>query len=211
MPRSLVGVALALLALAPAAPAQMQGFAPRNPPGMTAPGPATNVGTCSGCYRELQWSGTSANAPKKCPHCGVGFNFVENDDGTRTRIAGTSGDSGSGFHSFRGAGKLVGFAVFVVCLVVGGLIKLGGLLFSGGSSRPKRRKAKKRRPAAEDDDEGDAPPRRRDRPRADGKPVPMAALADDDAGFEVVGDIPPAAPEPPRRAKARLIPPGGAP
>ncbi len=210
MPRLLLSVALVLLAFAPAGRGQPPVAPPRA--GFPQARPGTNAGACSGCGKEVTWTGSSANAPKKCPHCGVGIDYVENEDGSRTRIPGGGGDSGSSFHSFRGVGKLVGLAVFVVCVVLGGLAKLVGMLFSGGSPRPKRRKAKKRRPVEDDDDEEEAaPPRPRDRPRAGGKPVPMATLADDD-GYEVVGDAPPAAtPEPPRRAKARLIAPGGTP
>ncbi len=206
MPRFLVGVALTLLALAPAGQAQVQGF---QTPRMAPPGVPTNVGSCGDCYRELQWTGGAAGAPKKCPHCGVHFNYVENDDGTRSKIPGSSGGYNSSYGgSSRGFGRLVGFAVFVVCVVGGVLVKLVGLLFAGGSARPRRKKPRKRRPV-EDDDEADAPPRRRDRSRPDDKPVPMATLADDDPGFEVIGDAPPAPSEPPRRAKARLLPPGG--
>lgn len=204
MPRFLMSVALALLAFAPAGQAQ----GPGNFPGMP-PGGATNAGTCGGCNREFTWSGGTANAPKRCPHCNTRFGYVENADGTRTNL-------GVGITSGAGIAKLVIFAIIVVCVVIGGLAKLIGVLVSGGSARPKRKKAKKRRPVVEeDDDEDDAPPRKSDLPRADAKPKPKHD-DDDDAGFEVIGDAPPPptpAPTsgPPRRAKARLLPPGGAP
>lgn len=201
MPRLLLSVALALLAFAPAGQAQGPGNFPSLPPG----GP-TNAGTCGGCNREFTWSGGTANAPKRCPHCNTRFGYVENEDGTRTNL-------GVGITSTAGIAKLVVFAIIVACVVIGGLAKLIGVLVSGGSARPKRKKLKKRRPVVgeDDDDEDDAPPRKSDRPRADAKPVPKAA-PEDDAGFEVLGDAPPPpAPGPPRRARAKLLPPDGAP
>ena len=196
MPRPLLAVTLAWFALASAAQAQ----APGTFPTVTLPGSATNAGTCGKCGRDFEWSGGSANAPKRCPHCNTRFGYVENADGSRTNL-------GVGITSAAGIAKLIVFAVIVFCVVVGGLVKLIGALGSGGSSRPKRKKAKRRRPV-EEDDEDDAPPRKsaRGQSRADGKPP--AKPTPDDGGFEVVGDAPP---EPPRRARAKVIPPDGAP
>lgn len=170
----------------------------------TSFGPVTNEGTCTGCNKAVHWTGTSL--PKRCPHCGVRFSHVENEDGSSSRIPGGGAFGDWSPAGMRGPIKLLGLVVVLVIVAVGGVAKVAS---GGGSSRPKRSKrpkAKRPRPIEEDDD--DEPPRRRARPRAD-ESIPMATLADD-PGYEVVGDAPPDAPEP-RRAKAKLIPPDGGP
>lgn len=209
MPRFLLGVASALLTLAPAGQAQGPGFPQQPTSTFQQPKPfgsADNPGLCPNCHKPFTWSGGGHNMPSRCPNCGVRVTSVDyGPPGT--------GDGGRDWwddltpSARRNAVRLVvTVVVFVVALAVG-LIKLA----MGGGSRPPRKKLKKRkRRPVEEDDGDDAPPPRRDRPRADGKSVPMATLADD-SDYEVVGDAPAPTPEPPRRAKAKLIPPDGGP
>ena len=216
MVRSLVGIALALVLSAPIGLAQPPGFPrgpsfpqppgfPNNPgrPGAGAPnagfpaaGPEMNSGTCSSCNKDISWSGGSANAPKKCPHCGVKIGYVNNDDGTRTNLA--SGKTYEKTPLWLGA-LIVAIAVVVILAIVIGKVVQSQ---SSGSGKKRGKKKPRRREIDDDDDddEDDAPRRTRD------KPVKRASRADDD--FEVVGDAPTPPVEPPRRAKPKLIQPG---
>ena len=174
-----------------------------NNPGFPA-GPESNSGSCSSCRREVTWSGGAANAPKKCPHCGVAIGYVDGDDGTRTNLA-----TGKTFNKAPlWVGALVVFVAVVV--VIGGVVGKVVLSAASGSGKKSRKKKPRRRAVIDDDDEEDDAPPRRDRRPSGGKPVPMAALADDD-GFEVVGEAPAPPAEPPRRAKAKLLRPDGGP
>ena len=233
MPRSLVGVALATLLVAAGGHAQPPGFPgggnfprgpsfPNNPAmpgggvpnpgfppaipggGFPAAGPEANGGTCSSCKRDFTWAGGTASAPKRCPHCGVRFGYVDNDDGTRTNLA--TGKTVAKLPLWIGAP----LAVLGVAVVVGVVAARVIHAARPGSGKKSRKKKPRRRAVIDDGEEDDdAPPPRRDRRSAGGKPVPMATLAEDDGGFEVIGDAPPA--EPPRRAKPKLLPPDGGP
>ena len=213
MIRSLVGVAFALvltvsLGMAqppnfPRGPSfpQQPGF-PNNPGRPGAPnagfpvaGPEMNSGTCSSCNKDISWTGGSANAPKKCPHCGVKIGYVNNDDGTRTNLA--SGKTYEKTPLWLGA-LIVAIAVVVILAIVVG--KVVQSQSSSGAGKKRGKKKPRRREIEDDDDEDAAPRRRRD------KPVKRASAADDD--FEVLGDAPVPPVEPPRRAKPKLIQPG---
>lgn len=45
-----------------------------------------DVYSCSACNKEV------SEADTKCPHCGVRFDYVENEDGSRTEIPGSPGE-----------------------------------------------------------------------------------------------------------------------
>lgn len=210
MSRPLVGLAFAFACLASGGQAQPPDFGrpPGFPPGVRGPngpgapggnapgfgvpagGADTNAGTCSSCRRDIQWSGGSANAPKKCPHCGVAIGYVNNGDGTRTNLK-----SGRTFESAPAwLGVLLGLVVLVVIGVVV-VVVLVKVVQSANSKPRRKRKPPRRRPI--EDDEDDAPPR-----KAVGRERSGPA-ADD--GFEVVEEAPAS---PPRRATAKLLPPG---
>ncbi len=216
MIRSLLGVAFAVVLTVSVGTAQPPNF-PRGPSFPQQPGfpnnpgrpgapnagfpvvvPEMNSGTCSSCKKEISWTGGSANAPKKCPHCGVKIGYVNNDDGTRTNLA--SGKTYDKTPLWLGA-LIVAIAIAVVVVLA---IVVGKVVQSQSSGAGKKRgKMKPRRREIEDDDdddEDDAPRRKRD------KPVKRASAADDD--FEVLGDDPVPPVEPPRRAKPKLIQPG---
>ncbi len=213
MIRSLVGVAFALMLTVSVGSAQPPNFPrgpsfpqqpgfPNNPgrPGAGAPnagfpvaGPEMNSGTCSSCNRDISWTGGSANAPKKCPHCGVKIGYVNNDDGTRTNLA--SGKTYEKTPLWLGAILVLLTLVVVVGVVVARVVQSQS---SGAGKKRGKKKPRRREIDDDEDDDEDEAPRRKP-----AKPVKRATRADDD--FEVLGDAPV---EPPRRAKPKLIQPG---
>ena len=159
-------------------------------------GTGTDIGTCSSCDKVITWTGGPANAPKRCPHCRVKIGYVDNDDGTQTSL-----DTGRTYPKVP-AGC---FALVILAVVVGvAAVAVVKVMAEEKATRPDAhakmsRAAKRRR-------EFEAESAARQRP-----PAP-AAHPDDDAPikivddeFEVVEDAPP--PVPPRRAKAKLLPP----
>jgi hypothetical protein len=153
-----------------------------------------NSGTCSSCKKDISWTGGSANAPKKCPYCGVKIGYVNNDDGTRTNLA-------TGKTSEKTPLWIVALFVAIAVLVILAIVISKVVQSqSSGSGKKRGKKRPRRREIDDDDDEDDAPRRKRD------EPVKRASAADDD--FEVLGDAPVPPVEPPRRAKPKLIQPG---
>jgi predicted nucleic acid-binding Zn-ribbon protein len=153
------------------------------PPG-GMPGMMQEVWICQKCGH--QWPKAGGGTPSSCPKCGVQFDFIQNQDGSKTTTTTGAIKTGAGF------AKLLIFGVIALFTIGGAIV---GLIRRASSGRKRPRRAVKRRPVVRDDDddedEDDRPRRPVRRPEPGDRPLPMARRVDDNADFEVVDDEPP--------------------
>lgn len=109
-----------------------------------------SVYQCQKCKNEI----VADVAPKKCPHCGVFFDKITDENGNVTTTQ--HGQSRMWI-------KIVGAVVVLGAFVVFGIIK--AVAASSGSSKPVRKAKKKRKPIVRDDDDDDYDDDEDDRPR----------------------------------------------
>lgn len=86
--------------------------------------------TCSSCNKEV------GEADKKCPHCGIFFEYTENPDGTRTYASGGGASSSSTRISGRGVAGLIKIGVVVLVAIFGAAAAGLKWLLGRGSSAP---------------------------------------------------------------------------
>ena len=156
---------LGLLAIGTLALAQPPGGF-RGPPrdGVPQPGMPQPAGRPDGMVETWEctkckhvWNKGTETSPTKCPSCGTRFDYIESQDGTKTKTE--QGKS-------RETGKLIGGIVVLVLFAGLGIYRL--IAWLGRDKAPVRRKKKLRpRDDDDDDDDDDDRPVKKRRPRDD--------------------------------------------
>ena len=112
------------------------------------------IWTCTKCKHT--WNKGTETAPTQCPKCGIRFDYIQGQDGTKTTTA--KGRSSE-------IGKIIGGVVVLV--LVAGLIIYRLIAWLGREKAPVRKKKKLRPRDDDDDDDYDDRPVKKRRPRDD--------------------------------------------